>query len=171
MAMSFYKNKQNVYYLKALFRERMLNIPVGDQPLKPPFTLHEEKDGYTCVRTTFVALMDPTGYKWAVEYLGDYMHWVKLMECEWFREAYDVWMHELKTKVQADALLKIMDIANGDGPQAVAAAKYLAGFEWEKRGRGRPSREEIRGELKKRAQELETETDDAARIGLVKING
>lgn len=134
---------------------------------KPIFTLHIERPGYICIRNTFVELGDPTGYKWAIKYLGDYEHWKTLMKCKWFQEAYEVWINELETKVRSDALEIIQKIAQEGLPtQSLVAAKYLASFEWKKGERGRPSKSELQGELKRAAQALTVEDDDANRIGL-----
>jgi hypothetical protein len=158
----------NTWYTEALFWDRVVEKPLElRQDFEPPFTLYDEKPGFVCVRTTFVALMDPTGYKWAQEYLGDYAHWKKLIKSKWFQEAYDVWMDEMKMKIRSEALKTIKDIAEeGQPAQALVAAKYLAGFEWEKHNRGRPSSSEIQGELKKQAKLLTEEDEDAKRIGL-----
>lgn len=160
-----YKTEQNVWYTEALFYDRM--VEKADRKFEPVFTLIDEKPDYICFRTTFIELNDPTGYKWAIKYLGDYEHWMRLMKTTWFPAAYDRAMSELKTKLRAEALNVISEIATGSQPaQALVAAKYLAGFEWEKASRGRPSKAEVAGELKKQAQLLSEEDKDAERIGL-----
>lgn len=163
-----YKTDKNVWFTQSLFWDKWIHLQNDlRQDFAPIYTLYSDKPGYICARTTFVELNDPTGYKWAMKYLGDYEHWKYLMKAKWFREAYDVWIDELKTKLRSEALDTIKTIAtNGQPAQALVAAKYLASFEWEKASRGRPSKAEIQGELKRAAKAFEVEDDDAQRIGL-----
>jgi len=164
-----YCNVANKWYTQVIFWEKHHLMDASKQVVDPVFCLYDDKPGLINCRTTFVALGDPTGYKWAMKYLKDYEHWKQLMKCSWFEEAYICWNNELKQKIRSRALDKIQDIAdNGLPAQSLVAAKYLASFEWEKNPRGRPSKEELSGELKRQVKALEEEEDDFKRIGLVK---
>jgi hypothetical protein len=101
-----------------------------------------------------------------MKYLGDWHHWKKLMAIDWFREAYDVWMDEFRAKIRSEALANIREIASSGSNQALPASKYLATYDWEKAGRGRPSKAEIAGELKRQVRMFEEQDEDAQRIGL-----
>lgn len=163
-----YKNSTNSWLTQALFWEKMILRPSSERHHPVVFSLYDDKSGLVNARRTFVDLGDPTGYKWAMQYLGDYEHWKALCKCKWFQEALEVWMHELRMKIQSEALDVIRETAKGESnpAQALAAAKYLAGFEWDKASRGRPSKSELTGELKRQAKLLEAEDDDFERIGL-----
>jgi hypothetical protein len=163
-----YKTGNNVWLTQALFWEKTITFSANDRLEGcPVFSLYDDKKDCINCRKTFIEMGDPTGYKWAQEYLGDYEHWLRLMKCKWFQEAYDVWMNELKMKLRSEALDTIRTISNAGQPaQALVAAKYLASFEWEKAGRGRPSKQELQGEIKRAAKLLEVEDEDALRIGL-----
>lgn len=165
-----YRNPDNNTWMTgSLFWERWVNTEVHNRSkfVEPIFSLYQDKPGLINCRKTFVELGDPTGYKWSMKYLEDYEHWKALMKAAWFREAYDVWMNELKMKTRAEALDTIREIAaNGVPAQSLVAAKYLAGFEWEKSSRGRPSKDEINGKLKEAVKALSEEDADAERIGL-----
>lgn len=162
-----YKSPLNQWYTQALFWEKVIDLPIDQRLFEPIFSLYDDKPGLVNCRKTFVALEDPTGYEWSMQYLGDYEHWKKLMKSKWFQEAYDVWMEELKMKLRSQAIKRIKEIQDeGQPAQALVASKYLASFEWEKAGRGRPSKQEITGELKRAAEALKVEDEDAARIGL-----
>jgi hypothetical protein len=164
-----YRNSMNVRYSRVLFWEEWVQLPLDRKVIDPPFTLYDDKPNCVNGRKTFVELGDPTGYKWAIKYLGDYEHWKFLMRCTWFREAYDVWVNELKMKLRSEAMDVIRRTAEeGQPAQALVAAKYLASFEWEKASRGRPSKAELTGELKRAAQALEEEEADWQRIKVVK---
>lgn len=163
-----YKGDNNTWFTRSLFYDFVVDTPIDQrQDFKPPFTLYDRKPGFICARDAFVELNDPTGYKFAMKYLGDYEHWKTLMKAKWFQEAYDVWMNELKMKIRSESLDVITKIRDeGQPAQALVAGKYLASFEWEKSGRGRPSREELTGELKRQAKILSAEEEDAQRIKL-----
>lgn len=167
-----YKSENGAWYTRALFRESMLEIPRELWPIKPIFTLNEDREGYISCRKTFVDMEDPTGYSWAMKYLGDWNHWLKLMKTKYFQEAYGIWMEELNMKLKSRAIAKITEIANQDtGPTALQASKYVAEKGWDKHTKGRPTKEQLARELKEQVRVVEAEDEDMQRIGLKVING
>ncbi len=161
--------KLNRYFTKALFWDVAVQLREEDrEDFKPPFTLYKMKPGYICFRTTFVELQDPTGYDWAMQYLGDYGHWKELLKCKWFQEALQTAQEELSQKLKAQALKVVLEIASNGSPASLPAAKYIAERGWEKRA-GRPSKVEIDKELKKATEVLDAETEDLVRIGGLKL--
>jgi len=167
-----YKSSQGQWYKRALFQDIVSELAIEDRAaIAPIFTLHEERPGFICARKTFVEERDPTGRAWALKYLGDWNHWLALMKCKWFVEAYESWLEELETVLKFEALEKIREIAAGDSSQALAAAKYLANAEYNRQpsARGRPSKEELAGAIKRSVQEAAVEDEDLARIGGLKI--
>lgn len=168
-----YKNPNNMWLTKSLFWDLWKIMSIEEKKYDPVFSLYKDKPGLVNVRKTFVDLGDATGYLWAIKYLGDYEHWMTLMKCRWFKEAYDVWIHELNQKLKAEAIGRIQMIAAGDTVQALAAAKFLAeqsGTETKLR-RGRPTKEEIAAELKHEVRQATMEDEDLERIGLKVITG
>jgi hypothetical protein len=170
-----FKSSMNQFYTRVLFYEVWVTMPEKDRVIQPVFSLNEDRDGLINCRKTFLELEDPTGYLWSQQYLGSYEHWEKLMRAPWFQEAYQSWLEELKMKIKVRALKKIKEIASGDiegTPQAtvLAAARYLADAGYEaKPGRGRPSKEDLKGELKRQAQILSEEEKDLQRIGGLQV--
>ena len=162
-----YKTEQNKWFTAQLFYDRWVEYPIELRLIQPVFSLHEDKPGLINARATFVALDDPTGYLWAVKYLGDYNHWKELMKAKWFRDAYIQWREELELKLQTQGLLVMKELAENGNPQA---AKFLANKEWNKNtsGRGRPSKVEIQGALREEVRKATVEDEDMVRIGLVK---
>lgn len=78
-----------------------------------------------------------------------------VMRCQWFRDAYEVWITELNLQLKSEAIAKALEIMNGEnGAQALAAAKFIATAEYDKNIRGRPSKQELEGQLKKAAEAL-----------------
>lgn len=164
-----YKADNGMWYTESLFHERATGTA---RPIEPVFSLYDDRPGLINCRTTFVAFKDPTGRKWALTYLGDWAHWVRLMRCSWFKEAYDAWLAELNLQLKSEAMSKVLEIMNGEnGAQALAAAKFIASEEYKKHGRGRPSKSEIDGELKRAVKTLEQEDEDLERMGLKVIQG
>lgn len=138
-------------------------------PIDPIFSLYQKRPGLICCRDTFIELNDPTGYKWAMEYLGSWEHWNILMKSTWFVEAYNVWIAELEMKIRSEAIIRLQEIANGDSSQAISAAKYLATLDYKKASvRGRPSKEELKGEMARLVKLTSEEQDDYERIRVVK---
>lgn len=167
-----YKSVNGMWYTEALFVDRMWNRPQKNWIIKPIFTFFDKKDGYICGQETFIELGDPTGYKWAMTYLGDYNHWLKLMRTPWFPEIVETWREHLATRLRADALEKVRELAASDSSQALAAAKYLAEEGWKpKAAKGRPSKDAINGALKQAVKQAQEHETDAERIGLRIVSG
>lgn len=160
-----------MWYTEAIFFDRMSTKPQANWIIEPVFTFFDKKKDYICGQETFMEIGDPTGYAWAVKYLGDYNHWVRLMKTSWFPEVVAIWKENLATKLRSEALWKVRELASGDSSQALAAAKYLAEEGWVKSGKGRPSAEAINKELKQLTRAAAAEDDDAVRIGLKVIQG
>lgn len=167
-----YKTGAGLWHNRQLFWEQWVLLPKDERVIEPLFTLNKDNPKYISGRDTFVELGDPTGYEWAMKYLGDYAHWKYLMKSSWFQEAYNLWMEELNTKQLAQALQVIREIAlSSDSKSALPAAKYLAEQGWLKKpSPGRPSKATINAELKAALREKSIEDDDAQRIGLVVNN-
>jgi hypothetical protein len=130
---------------------------------KPVFSL-SERDGYVSARLTFLEERDPTGVTWAEKWLEGVNHLNRLLQADWFREAFEVWQSECEQLLQSEALDKIRTISNSSSPAAFQAAKYLAGKDWKKNSRGRPSKAELAGALKKEVDRMSAEDHDLARI-------
>ena len=161
------RGRNSALRTSSLFLERWSVMPPEQQATGPAvFTLHEEVEGYICARTTFLALADPTGYKWATKYLEGWRHWLRLIEIGWFKEALQLWRSELEAKLQQESIAKIRDISKSGSPTAFAAAKYIASQEWSRPAakRGRPSNAEIERRLIEDAQKAGAEEEDFDRM-------
>ena len=168
-----YKAPTGQWLLKALFHEPSVRLPVDERVYNPVFSLDNDIKGLINARATYVELMDPTGFKWAMQYLNSWEHYERLLGCSWFLAEVEAWNREIKMTLQMRAIEKIREIAKGDSPQAYQAAKYLATADWEKglHKAGRPSREVIKGELAQAIRQASQTEEDAARIGLTLIKG
>jgi hypothetical protein len=154
-------------------------MPIEQRVIKPMFTLHDDVDGYINMRKEYLRDMDPSGYKTAVRLLESYEHWQMLLRTKWFAAAKEMWDKELAAKLEAEATDTLRGIMNDVGDnvktsERITAAKALLGKAKtigkqpvESKGRGRPSKEEVEGELKREAQLNKEEQEDLARIRLV----
>lgn len=155
------------FYTEALFRE---TNPMGEVIL-PVFSLYQDwvgHDGYPLIncRRTFLELKDPTGYKWAMMYLGEWSHWKHLLKLQWFQTALAGWKEELDELIKSEAIQKIAEVAAGSSQSAFQAAKFLATQDYKKgpHGRGRPTTAEVSGELKQAMLVVAAEDEDYQRM-------
>lgn len=138
------------------------NLKAAD--VEPVFSLRG-RPGFIDARQTFLDLRDPTGVLWAETYLEGVNHLNRLLEAPWFADAWGDWQNDLARMIQSEAIQKIQNIAAGVSPAAFQAAKWLAAREWDKRrGAGRPSKTELRGELRREVERASQHDDDLARI-------
>lgn len=173
-----FRNDTNQRYTRQLFVDCQRELTLEDRLIEPPYTLMHDVKGKVNFRKIYVELADPTGYQLAIRYLEDFDHWRLLMKSPWFREAKAIWDEELDAKLKSEGMAAIRLFA--DGVEGVApavqlqAAKYLAGLEHrkkpatEKPTRGRPSKAEVQGELKRTASDNADIAADFDRIRLVK---
>lgn len=167
-----YKNASGVWLSVQLFIERWYLLAESERGYTPVFSF-QGREGYIDCRSTFIECNDPTGYKWAMKYLNSWDHMDKLLRSQWFVKEFESWVAELEQKLKSEAVQNIMEIAAQPGPQAYLASKYIASHDWKPRphGRGRPSKEELSGELKRAADMITREEADAERMGLQVIQG
>lgn len=162
-----YKDVMGRYLTLSLFYDMAQTRPRDEIIYKPIFSLFEDKPGYINARKTFLALKDPTGYQWSIKYLGDWNAFLRLLKAEWFRDAFEMWTNELEKLLQQEALQIIQSISRDPeqaSPVRLQAAKYIANREWDKRGRGRPSTEDVKGELKRAVDKISSEQEDFNRM-------
>lgn len=137
-----------------------------------PYWLNKKldpQDKRPILRDLFIEAGDPVGVKFAKKYLGGWDHFQALLKCTWFSKVYQEWQIELRANIKANALQKIQEISEEGSAQSLAAAKYLANGEYTEEGkasakRGRPSKEEVQGELKRQVKALTQAEEDFNRM-------
>ena len=157
---------------KALFFETTL--PEYRIEMEPEWTLKEKdhlaNDGktYRSMKKIYLEMEDVTEYEFAMATLGSFTHWETLCKSPWFKEHIDQWRKELNLKLKAKGMRSIIKAATIDENLSFQAMKYLADNQYIDKGgkRGRPSKEEVKAELKKEAEANKIFLDDAERIGL-----
>ena len=158
-----FTNEMNGWLLQALFFE----TTKSDRP-HCKYTLKDyDSNGYQSLYRLYMEANDPTEYTFANQHMGGWEHWTRLCECTWFQPYVTRWRHELELRIRANALKNILSLANAEGKDKLAANKLLLGS-WgdktEARGRGRPSKAEIKKEAHRLAEIEQNLTSDFERI-------
>jgi len=161
---SKYKDAQGRFLTKALFKETT-TLEMRAK-FSPEFTLKEDDiPGYKSMRSIYIKMEDPTEYAFAIEVLGSWEHWLKLVNSGWFKEHIDAWRSELDFKLKSRGYKQMNKLAE-DGNKD--AARWLAEGKYNNKPtkRGRPSKEEVQGELKTQAKYKTDVAADAERLGI-----
>ncbi len=147
--MDKFKDPQNRWVTVGLFRE---TCTTSDDYVI--MTLEE-------ARQRFVDCGDITGIDFADKYLGGFQHWKAVQGSARLKPIIAEWMEELEVRIRSQQIKRIDSLA-GEGQ--FQAAKFLADRGWEKRGAGRPSKEEVERETRVQAKMDKEFTSDIARI-------
>jgi hypothetical protein len=121
---------------------------------------------YPSLKRLYLQEEDLSEYQFAKKYLLGWKHWCRLKENKNLNDHFEEWKEELNIAMQSEAIKAIIDQAlDGNNFQAT---KWLAERGWDKRGPGRPSKEETekRDAIKVRLDEEFAK--DAERLKVVK---
>lgn len=159
------------FQTKGLFFET--TIPEEREIFNTKWTLKEEDHEhngklYPSMKRIYIEMEDVTEYEFAMATLGSYKHWERVLESPIIRPHVDQWRKELNLKLKARAMKSIIKSATEDEKLSFQAMKYLADNEYldKKNKRGRPSKDEVKAELKREVEINKSFRDDAERIGL-----
>lgn len=157
--------------VRGCWRTASLFEETCDDPTKypPVYSLGDQHGTLPSLKRNFLDLGDLAEYAFAETYLGGWDHWQQLQRSFVLRPHLEKWRAELRLKIEAASLAKLRDMAEGEGPQALQAAKYLyerVSSETGSRKRGRPSKAEKEAALKKEIRDSEDIRADADRLGL-----
>lgn len=159
--MSQFKNNSGTFLTKSLFLETSYEDRSSVQ-----FTLKDQDhDGYRSLYRLYMESDDPTEILFAEEHLGGWAHWEGIKDASWFKPYITRWRYELELRLRAKALRAIRQVANDTyHKQVLEANKFLLTGNWKgeaPRGKGRPSKEQIKEEANAYFQETQ---DDLNRI-------
>jgi len=180
MSLDKFKGETGQWLTRALFFDRVVKTDTGPADYsRCLYYLSDNPDPTNkriSLKQEFLKLGDVTGYKLAQKYLASYEHFKILIEkTPWFAEEFNLWVEELALKLKHEALERIKEISEEGSAQSLGASKYLANEEYNTKVtkvRGRPSKEEIAGELKKEAKVASQTIDDFKRMtGLSVVQG
>ena len=109
----------------------------------------------------YVAISDPTEYKTALALIGNYEHWVKMLEHPSFFKHIEQWRKEVDVKLEAEGIQNLREQARLGN---ATAARFLAKKEY---------KEKLAKYEKKEKEDTEAQQlgEDAARIGLKLVSG
>jgi hypothetical protein len=119
------------------------------------------------LKALFLKYEDPIGVEFGKEALGSFTDLQRFLTFKWFNEAWELWQTELRAIIKSRALQRIQEISQEGSAQSLNAAKYLANGEYiEGTGskRGRPTKEEVTGELKRQVKAIDVLDEDFKRM-------
>ena len=158
--MSKYLGSSGHYLTKGLFYEfRHQNT----DSVNEVFTYGEqdiEKDGKTYLSMYKIYMEFESEYEAAQAILGSWTHWQKLCECAWFKPHLKKWREEREIRESAMGKAALIKEARKG---SVAAAKALVDYA-NKRGAGRPSKQEKANQLKREVSEDKLIKEEIERI-------
>lgn len=120
---SVFTNSNNVRYTKSLFYEL-----VDADKSSVVYTLKKEDHlGFPSLYRLFIeeGLLDPTEYTFSQKYMKDWDHWQQIATAPWMIPHLTAWRAELATKLEADYIARIADIAASNDKNSFLALKYL----------------------------------------------
>lgn len=97
---------------------------------------------YPSLKKLYLAMSDPTEYEFATTYLIDWPHWKRLCSNAIILRHVEEWREELELKLRAEGVRMMMDLSE-DNAQA---AKWIAEKGWDRKGAGRPKKEQLQKE-------------------------
>lgn len=160
------EKKQRSDFLDVMgrYKTQSLFLEVAYDP-EAMFTLDEvdkEYKGktYYSLKRLYLELEDVTEYEFATRYMADWNHWKKICGNANLMEHIKGWRDELELKLTARNLQKIRELAAEGNYNA---AKYLANKEYAS-GKGRPTKAEKEGALKKAAMSDDSTKQEGARV-------
>ena len=164
-AKSKMKDEKGRYITQSLFLE------IGYDVSKAIFTLDGEDKVYKGVtypslKKLFLELSDPIEYVFANTYLYDWEHWQRISNNKILLEHISKWREELQLSLMSEGVLTLIDLAKNQS--SYQAGKWLADNGWNKNTKGRPSKEDVEGELNRRADKRAEYEEDFKLLDLGK---
>jgi len=162
--MASYKDAQGRYLTRGLFHET-ISAQLKATGFKAPFTLKPyDMPDYKSLKKLYMEAEDPTEYTFAKNVFGEegWEHWQKLKDAYWFKDHLEDWREELEIKLRSEGIKEMKKLADAGHKEA---AKWIATGGWDTSKAGRPSKEKIKGELKRKTKIANDIHADAKRIG------
>lgn len=138
-------------------------------PMESIFYRHGGVNSLRSLYQIYLQAADPTEYKFAVDTFGNYEHWKALIDCEFFKEYLNEMRETLALKLDSQTVEVAKKIVERkDHPQSLQAAKWLNSLVKQKVApkRGRPSKDEVQGELLRQVNAQKDFLEDQKRLGL-----
>lgn len=158
---SKFRNGSNARLTKALFQEF-----AGEDKSRILYTLKPEDTNYPSIYRLYIFEDDLTEYTFANKYFENWEHWEMVAQSPWFKPFIARWRKELRLKLESLAMTHIVaEMKDGSSKNKYSAAKtVLDQINKQKPQRGRPSKEEVQGELIRQTHAERTLQDDLKRV-------
>lgn len=153
---SKYKDAKGRYIVQGLFLEDSYNTDLAVFTFDGEDKVYKGKT-YKSLKKLYLDRADPVEYLFATENLYDWDHWQRLCKNKVLKRHIDKWREELHLYLMSEGVSSLIDLSIDK--QHVQASKYLADRGWDVSKVGRPTKEQVEGEIKKKA-EAETEYDN-----------
>ena len=144
-----FKNKTGNYIVQGLFLEDSYNTNLAVYTFDGEDKTYKGKV-YPSLKRLYLEYGDVKEYSFANKYLYDWPHWERLCKNVIVSRHIEMWRRELELSLESESMLTMVSLADGGSYQA---AKYLADRGWGAKRRGRPSNEEVAGELERQVNE------------------
>lgn len=131
------------------------------------FTLKDEDYNYNgkllpSLKRLYLEMEDIGEYEFATTYLLGWAHWQRMCSNKQILKHIEEWRYELELKMRSRAIKAVL--AKTTTEQGISASKWIAEKGWDKKGVGRPSKQEEARE-KRLQEELDVDfTGDWQRI-------
>lgn len=161
-----FRNGSNVRLTKGLFFETADDHTVDLYTLKDVDHLVGDKL-YPSLYRLYMGMEDVIEYTFAKTYFEGYEHWQMVCSSSWFKEYISRWRKELELKVRSDALLRLREDARSNSRSAQMSNRFLLDRGWDLevgKGRGRPSKAEVKQAAKEAAEQKSTDEADYFRL-------
>lgn len=133
------KDAQGRALTQSLFLELGYNLKYAIFTLGDDDRIFKEKK-YISLKKRFLEAEDVTEYTFANRWLINWDHWKRLSANKLLAPYFDKWRYELELSIRSSAIQSIIEESGGD--KGFQAAKWLASKSWDKKGPGRPSKED-----------------------------
>jgi hypothetical protein len=137
------KDSMGKAYTQSLFLEIGYVTDTAMYTLKDEDHTHKGVT-YPSLKQLYLAHEDLTEYDFANTYLIGWSHWKRLKRNKQLAPYFNDWAEELELKIRSQAVRDIIDMTTHDS--SFQAARWLSDRGWEKRGAGRPSKQDIERE-------------------------
>lgn len=142
----------------------------SDNPQTVLYSLKDkDHEGYPSLYRLYLEEEDMTEFMFATKYFENFPMWENLCATKWFQTYILRWRKELELKIRARALKEVQKVASSkDHKAAYEANKFLLNSAWKNTSeskRGRPTKEDIRQEAERLAQDQHRLEQDAQLIG------
>lgn len=162
---SKFKDEKGRYLTQGLFLEERYNTNLAVFTLDGEDKVYKGKT-YLSLKRLYLEACDPIEYNFAKTNLYDWKHWQKMTNNKFVREHVDQWRKELELYLVSEGVQTLVGLAMDDS--SYQAAKYLASRGWDVSERGRPSNDQIKEEIKKRADDAAEYQEDFKLLSLTK---